>query len=69
LGICSRRESRLFTWKVGHPEGEIQSVAFSPDAKTLATGVVRLWNVSNGQQVGLLRQFPPMPPKAPRSEY
>lgn len=60
-------------FKLRHPEGEIQSVAFSPEAKTLATGgpegVVRLWNVSNGQQVGLLRQFPPPAPKVPRSEY
>lgn len=60
-------------FKLRHPEGEIQSVAFSPDAKTLATGgadgIVRLWNVSNGQQIGLLRQFPATPPKVPRSEY
>jgi WD40 repeat protein len=60
-------------FKFRHPEGEIQSVAFAPDAKTLATGgadgIVRLWNMSNGQQIGLLRQFPPTAPKVPRSEY
>jgi WD40 repeat protein len=60
-------------FKLRHPEGEIQSVAFSPDGHTLATGgpegVVRIWNVADGKETRLLRQFPPTPPRVPRSEY
>lgn len=60
-------------FKLRHPEGEIQSVAFSPDGQTLATGgpegVVRLWNVADGKEIRILRQFPATPQRVPRSEY
>ena len=60
-------------FKLRHPEGAIQSLAFSSGGQTLATGgaegVVRLWNVADGKEARLLRQFPPAPPRVPRSEY
>ncbi len=56
-----------------HPEGAIQCVAFSTGGQLLATGgadgVVRLWNVADGKELRVLRQFPPTPPRVPRSEY
>jgi WD40 repeat protein len=40
-------------------EGRVNSVAFSPDGKTLAGGstdaLIRLWNVATGREVGSLR--------------
>jgi WD40 repeat protein len=57
---------------VRHAEGEIQTVAFSPDAQTLATGgadgTVRLWSLPTGREIRVLRQVPTMS-KVPRSEY
>jgi WD40 repeat protein len=55
-----------------HSEGVIQSVAFSPNGQTLATGgadgTVRLWSVSSGKETHVLRQSPAMA-KVLRSEY
>jgi WD40 repeat protein len=60
-------------YRLRDPEGDIQSLAFSSDGQTLATGgaddIVRLWNVADGNETRLLRQFPPTPPRVPRSEY
>ena len=68
--LIQSAEPRL---KLRHPEGQVQSLAFSSDGQTLATGgadgVVRLWNVADGKETRLLRQFPPTPPRVPRSEY
>jgi WD40 repeat protein len=59
--------------RLRHPEGDVQSLAFSGDGQTLATGgadgIVRLWNVADGKETRLLRQFPPTPPRVPRSKY
>lgn len=56
-----------------HAEGRVQSVAFSPDGQTLATGgpdgIVRLWDVATGRETRLLRQWAPAAPPMPRSEY
>jgi WD40 repeat protein len=58
--------------KMSHPDGEIQSLAISPDGQTVATGgvdgVVRLWNIASGRETLLLRQFPPSA-KVPRSTF
>ncbi|MCI0642246.1 MAG: WD40 repeat domain-containing protein [Gemmataceae bacterium] len=58
--------------KLRHPEGEIQSVAFAPDGRSLATGgpdgIVRLWDVATGQEIRLLRQFA-AGARIPTSEY
>jgi hypothetical protein len=31
--------------------------------------VVRLWNVVDGKEARLLRQYPPRPSRVPRSDY
>jgi WD40 repeat protein len=57
---------------VRHAEGEIQSVALSPDSQVLATGgtdgTVRLWSLASHKELRVLRQVPATG-KVPRSEY
>jgi len=52
--VEGRESNRL----VGH-NGSVNSVSFSPDGKTLATGsedkTIKLWNVETGQEIGTLR--------------
>ena len=55
--ICDRRGEELWRW-ADHPD-EIQSLAWSPDGKTLATGCrdrwIRLWDGNTGKALGTLR--------------
>jgi hypothetical protein len=55
-----------------HLEGEMESVAFAPTGHVVATGgvqgVVRIWNLEDGREMLLLRQFPGGGTKRPSSD-
>ncbi|REK18947.1 MAG: hypothetical protein DWQ37_02695 [Planctomycetota bacterium] len=66
LAVTTVRQTYLFDfpeltprYRVGGHRHAVDSVAFSPDSKTLATasggGSIRLWNVASGQQMLWLR--------------
>jgi WD40 repeat protein len=56
-----------------HLEGEMESVAFAPTGRIVATGgvqgVVRIWNLEDGREMVVLRQFPAGEAQAPRSKW
>jgi WD40 repeat protein len=56
-----------------HLEGEMESVAFGPTGRIVATGgvqgVVRVWNLEDGREMVVLRQFPTGGAQVPRSKW